>query len=71
MKLIKDRPEKCDYHSKYDSTTVRPNFSWTSFGVSIWRRKGKWRVNMNLAIKHLHTEIYVANIAFYLLHSEL
>lgn len=22
--------------SKYDSTTVRPNFSWTSLGVSIY-----------------------------------
>jgi hypothetical protein len=24
------------HHSKYFSTTVRPNFSWTSLGVSIW-----------------------------------
>nr|ACR34267.1 unknown [Zea mays] len=28
-------PNNHDDHNKYDSTTVRPNFCWTSFGVSI------------------------------------
>lgn len=27
------------HHNRYFSTTVRPNFSWTSLGVSIWNKQ--------------------------------
>lgn len=27
------------HHNRYFSTTVRPNFSWTSLGVSIWDKQ--------------------------------
>ena len=36
--LASESSKRSDGYNKYDSTTVRPNFCWTSFGVSIWRQ---------------------------------
>ena len=36
--LTSESLKQSDGYNKYDSTTVRPNFCWTSFGVSICKQ---------------------------------
>lgn len=35
---LSESSKQSDGYNKYDSTTVRPNFCWTSFGVSICKQ---------------------------------
>lgn len=44
--LASESSKRSDGYNKYDSTTVRPNFCWTSFGVSIWKQVD-WKIRQD------------------------